>query len=147
MNILPYTVIADNKSDYETHSFTPNVLVFGHTSRRPLEALCNKKTFISKYVRDFNNRMTHYYSIARHKTIIIQKQKSKEKFDQYVSKTFNENCEKLMGTCLFLKYKLNDVLNSSTITRLNIIYSSVLTPKHLIIALQEISKNLVKNNF
>lgn len=57
-----------------------------------------------------------------------------------------EICEKLMENYLFLENNLNDILNSVTFARLKIIHSSIITPEHLISALQEISQNLVKNN-
>lgn len=60
--------------------------------------------------------------------------------------SFFELCEKLMESFLFLEDNLNDIINSITFARLNILHSSILSPDHLIAALQEISQNLVKNN-
>lgn len=59
---------------------------------------------------------------------------------------FFEICEKLMESYLFLEDNINDILNSITFARLKIIHSSIISPDHLIAALQEISQNLVKNN-
>lgn len=82
-NILPYAVIAYNNSTNKTHGFTPFELIFGHTSNRPPETLYNQEQLISKYVRDLNNRISHYYKIARERTE-SQKQKAKERFDEHV---------------------------------------------------------------
>lgn len=84
LTIIPYAVICYNNSANKTHGFTPYELLFGHSSSRPPETLYNEKEIISKYVRDLNNRMSHFYKIARSKTD-LQKEKAKNRFDKHVS--------------------------------------------------------------
>lgn len=59
---------------------------------------------------------------------------------------FLEICEQLMASYLYIEDNLNDILNSITFARLGIIHSSIITPDHLVTALQEISQNLRRNN-
>lgn len=84
-NVLPYAVICYNNTKSKSHGFTPYELIFGHTSSRPPETLYNQKELITKYVRDLNNRMEYYYKLAQNRTQ-TQKEKSKIRFDQRVSK-------------------------------------------------------------
>lgn len=84
-NIHPYAVISYNNTKNKTHGFSPYELVFGHTSSRPPETLYNQKELISKYIRDLNNRMEHYYKVARTRTI-AQKEKAKIRFDNLVTR-------------------------------------------------------------
>lgn len=84
-NILPYSVICYNNTKNKTHGFSPYELIFGHTSSRPPETLYNQKELISKYIRDLNNRMEHYYKVARSRTN-QKKEKAKIRFDKTVSK-------------------------------------------------------------
>lgn len=83
-NVIPYAVIVYNNSVNKTHGFTPYELVFGHTSSRPPETLYNEEQLISKYIRDLNNRIKHFYKLARERTQ-LQKAKAKERFDEHVS--------------------------------------------------------------
>ena len=82
--VLPYAVICYNNTRNKTHGFTPYELIFGHTASRAPETLYNQEKLISKYIRDLNNRMEHYYKIAREKTQ-RQKEKSKVRFDLKIS--------------------------------------------------------------
>lgn len=84
-NILPYAVICYNTTKNKTHGFTPYELIFGHTSSRPPETLYNQEQLISKYIRDLNKRMEHYYKVARSKTN-AQKEKAKIRFDQAMTR-------------------------------------------------------------
>lgn len=58
--------------------------IFGHTSSRPPEKVCNEKELISKYIRNLNNRISHYYRLARERCE-VQKQKAKTLFDKRTS--------------------------------------------------------------
>lgn len=89
LTIIPYAVICYNNSVNKTHGFTPYELLFGHTSSRPPETLYNQEELISKYVRDLNNRISHYYKIARTKTE-LQKEKAKTRFDKHVNDNLPE---------------------------------------------------------
>ena len=55
-------------------------------------------------------------------------------------------CESLMESYVFLEDSLNDILDAITFARLNILHSSIITPRDLVASLQEISRSLVKNN-
>jgi len=88
-NILPYAVISYNNTKNKTHGFSPYELLFGHTSIRPPETLYNQKELISKYIRDLNNRMEHYYKIARSRSI-AQKEKAKVRFDNLITRNVPE---------------------------------------------------------
>jgi transcription termination factor NusB len=59
---------------------------------------------------------------------------------------FLEICEKLMESYLFLEDNVNDILNAITFARLKIIHSSIITPQELLESLEQISRNLVRNN-
>ena len=87
--ILPYAVICYNNSVNKTHGFTPYELIFGHTANRPPETLYNQKELITKYVRDLNNRISHYYNIARSRTQ-SQKEKAKVRFDKNIPENRHE---------------------------------------------------------
>lgn len=88
-NILPYAVICYNNTQNKTHGFTPYELLFGHTSSRPPETLYNQEKLISKYVRDLNNKMEHYYKLARTRTD-MKKEKAKIRFDKSISRHLPE---------------------------------------------------------
>lgn len=57
-----------------------------------------------------------------------------------------EICEFLMESYAFVENYLNDALNAVAFARLNILHSSIITPKDLISALQQASQSLRKNN-
>lgn len=59
---------------------------------------------------------------------------------------FLELCETLTESYTFLQSELNDVLNAITFARLKIMHTSIITPKDLIISLEQISKTLTKDN-
>lgn len=85
LQLLPYACICYNNSVNKTTGFTPYELIFGHTSSRPSETLYNEKEIVSKYVRDLNARIKHYYELARKRTI-QSKEKAKERFDEHVKR-------------------------------------------------------------
>lgn len=55
-------------------------------------------------------------------------------------------CQSLMESYVFLEDSLNDILNAITFARLRILHSSIITPRDLVLSLQDISKSLSKNN-
>ena len=57
-----------------------------------------------------------------------------------------EICENLMENYMYLENELNDILNAITFARLKIIHSAIITPKDLVLSLQQISQGLHKNN-
>lgn len=59
---------------------------------------------------------------------------------------FLEICDQLMASYLYIEDNLNDILNSITFARLQIIHTSIITPQDLVNSLQEISQNLQRNN-
>lgn len=100
--LLPYACICYNNSVNKTTGFTPYELTFGHTSSRPPETLYSEKEIISKYIRDLNARIKHYYKVAREKTL-LQKQKAKERFDQTKAKKNKDNTEYKVGDKVYVK--------------------------------------------
>lgn len=57
---------------------------------------------------------------------------------------FNESQLKLFDFCesyRFLQNELNHIIDSITLARFKILHSSIITPKDLIISLQELSRN------
>uniref|UniRef100_A0A6P7GY14 Uncharacterized protein LOC114348240 n=1 Tax=Diabrotica virgifera virgifera TaxID=50390 RepID=A0A6P7GY14_DIAVI len=54
-------------------------------------------------------------------------------------------CESLMESYVFLENYLNDILNSITFSRLQILHSSIISPIDLMEALKEISQSLQNN--
>lgn len=55
-------------------------------------------------------------------------------------------CQQLMESYSFIEQQLNDILNAVTFARLNIIHTSIITPKDLVSSLENIAKSLQKNN-
>lgn len=55
-------------------------------------------------------------------------------------------CERLLESFSFIEGQLNDILNAITFARLNIIHTSIITPKDLVSALEKIAQSLQKNN-